>query len=229
LRNRVLWLLAFCGLSIASVVAQTSAAQTSGQKNYPQFNFNVGGGFGMGRGVVGSFVGNSYFGVAGAGMNFSRMFGFNAEYMYYDLPIRTSVRNDQGLNDTTGSLSAISLDGIVRPPGHLGKLRFYGIFGVGFYRRSVTSSNTGDLLGAFCQPSWVWWDIVCTGVPPSVQTDQHLGSFSKIAGGYNYGGGVTYPLNHFHKAKVYVEYRYHKAYQSDVQTIVWPITVGLRW
>jgi hypothetical protein len=32
-----------------------------------------------------------------------------------------------------------------------------------------------------------------------------------------------------HDAKLYAEFRYHKAYHSDVETIVWPITVGLRW
>ena len=226
MRNLTLWLLAFCGLFIASAVAQSD-----GQRNFPRFNFNVGGGLGIGRGAVGSFVGNSYFGVAGAGMNFSRMFGFNAEYMYYDLPIRQSVAQSQNLNDTSGSLTAISLNGIVRPPGHLGPLRPYGIFGVGFYRRTVTSSVQQFPPLAFCQPAWIWWDIVCTGSPPQTPAGQYqnVGSFSKDAGGYNFGGGLTYRMNHFHNAKWFVEYRYHKAYHSDVQTIVWPVTVGLRW
>ena len=163
-------------------------------------------------------------------MNLNRMFGFNAEYMYYDLPIRTSVRNSQGLGDTSGSLNAISLDGIVRPPIHWGRWGAYGIFGVGFYRRSMTSS-TGPLpAGATCQPAWIWWDIQCSNSnPPGALPGQTLGSFSKIAGGYNYGGGLTYRLHHFHDAKLYVEYRHHKAYQSDVETTVWPIAVGLRW
>jgi len=222
LRNRTFWVLAFFGLSIASALAQTG-----GQRDFSRLNFNVGGGLGIGRGDVGSFVGNSYFGVAGAGMNFSRMFGFNAEYMYYDLGIRPSVSQPQGLQDTTGSLNAISLNGIVRPPLHWGRLGLYGIFGVGFYRRSVTSS-TGDVSNAFCQPSWVWWDIQCDFRGRALP-GQKLGSFSKDAGGYNYGGGLTYRLRRFHDAKLYVEYRYHKAYHSDVQTIVWPLTVGLRW
>ena len=59
--------------------------------------------------------------------------------------------------------------------------------------------------------------------------EQNLGSLSKIAGGYNWGGGVTYSLGRWHHAKVYGEFRYHKAYQSDVETVVWPLTVGLRW
>ena len=42
-----------------------------------------------------------------------------------------------------------------------------------------------------------------------------MSSNSKIAGGFNYGGGVTYRLNHLHNSKLYLEYRYHRAYQSD--------------
>jgi hypothetical protein len=60
-------------------------------------------------------------------------------------------------------------------------------------------------------------------------TPQTISSFSKDAGGFNYGGGITYRLNHLHHSKLYIEYRYHRAYQSDGQTIVSPITVELRW
>ena len=113
-----------------------------------------------------------------------------------------------------------------RAPFHLGRWGAYGILGVGFYHRSV-SSTTGSISNATCQPSWIWWDIKC--VNGQAVAGQSLSSFTKDAGGYNYGGGLTYRLNHLHDAKLYAEFRYHKAYHSDVETIVWPITVGLRW
>ncbi len=56
-----------------------------------------------------------------------------------------------------------------------------------------------------------------------------MSSNSKVAGGFNYGGGLTYRLNHLHNAKLYLEWRYHRAYQSDGKTIVMPVTVGFRW
>lgn len=218
--KRTLWLLAFWGLSITLGMAQS---------NVPQFNFNLGGGFGIGRGDVGGFVGNSPFGVAGAGLNFTRMFGFNAEYMYYDLPLRPSVANSQSLPGGGGSLQAISLDGLVRPPVHVGRFRVYGIFGVGFYDRRVSAQRETLIPGTVCQPAWTaWWGITCVNGFIQNQS-QTLSSFSKIAGGYNYGGGITYQLNHLHNAKLYFEYRHHKAYQSDAASVVWPITVGLRW
>ena len=82
---------------------------------------------------VASYVGNSYFEVAGAGMNFSRMFGVDAEYMYYDLGFRPSVIRSEP--DTPKRKYAVDKPGRHRqraPP--YGKLGAYGIFGIGFYR-----------------------------------------------------------------------------------------------
>jgi hypothetical protein len=62
-----------------------------------------------------------------------------------------------------------------------------------------------------------------------VSPQQNLSSFSKDAGGFNAGGGITYRLNHLHRAKVYLEARYHRAYHSDKQTTFIPVAVGLRW
>jgi hypothetical protein len=56
-----------------------------------------------------------------------------------------------------------------------------------------------------------------------------MSSNTKDAGGFNFGGGLNYRLNRLHDSRVYLEYRYHRAYQSDGKTIVMPITVGLRW
>jgi Outer membrane protein beta-barrel domain len=215
----------FFGLVVASAWAQSDE-----QPKFPRYNFNVGGGLGIGQGVVANFVGNSFQATGGAGMNFNRIFGFSGEYMYYNLNLRPYVRNSQNLPNATGSMSSASLNGLVRSPYHLGRFGTYGIFGVGFFRRTETTHQFLQV-GTICQPAYVWWDVYCTGNPLSVQNPAGvtLSSFSKIAGGYNYGGGITYNLNRWHRAKVYAEWRHQKAYHSDVQTVVWPVTVGLRW
>ncbi|HYW36548.1 MAG TPA: outer membrane beta-barrel protein [Terriglobales bacterium] len=215
--NRILLLFAFCGL----------IASASAQSNFNRFSFTFGGGLGIGRDDVAKFVGNSFTGVVGGGMNFSRRFGVDAEYMYYDLGLRHSVSQSQGLPNASGQMQSVSLDGIVNAPIHVGKWGAYGIFGVGFYQRSVSARSQTLEPGTICQPAWIWWDPICTN--GTIRTQQTLSSFSKVAGGFNYGGGVTHPLNHLHHAKLYIEGRYHRAYQSDVKTIVLPITVGLRW
>lgn len=230
MRNRWLGVLVFLGVSAASSVAQFDS-----NVKFPHLNFNVGTGYAVGRGDVGSFVGNApfTFAVGGAGLDFNRLLGFSGEYMYYDLTPRRSVSDGQNLGNATGALHSASLNGIIRSPVSLGRYHAYGILGVGFYDRRV-SSNTGLIAaGSIYQPAWVWWDINHYFNPADgldhTRMNQTMGFNSKIAGGYNFGGGITYPLNHLHNASVYAEFRYHKAYQSDVQTIVWPITVGLRW
>jgi hypothetical protein len=218
LRNRILFLLVFCGLI-------TSA---SAQSDFNRFNFTVGGGLGIGRGEVANFVGNSYHGVVGGGMNFSRMFGVDAEYMYYDLGLRPSVSLNQSLNGASGNMQSVSLDGIINVPRHYGKLGAYGIFGVGFYRRSVSATKELLPFDATCRDAWArWWGIMCPN--GQVQPQQTLSSYSKDAGGFNVGGGVTYRLSRLYNTKLFVEGRYHRAYHSDGKTIVFPITVGLRW
>jgi hypothetical protein len=202
-------------------------ASASAQSDFNRFNFNVGGGLGIGRTYVSAFVGNSYHGVAGGGINFSRMFGVDAEYMYYDLGLRPSVIRNQTLPDASGNLQSISVNGIINVPRHFNKLGAYGILGVGFYRRSVSARTQLLTPGTICQDAWVrWWDISCTN--GAIHSTQTLSSNTKDAGGFNYGGGITYPLNRLH-SKLYLEARYHRAYQSDAKTIVIPITVGLRW
>ena len=220
MRNRILFLLAFCGL----------IASASAQSNFNRYNFTAGAGLGIGRDEVAAFVGNSGEVVLGGGMNFTRMFGADAEYMYYDLSLRPSVIQGQSLNDASGRLQSFSLDGIVNVPRHLRKLGAYGIFGIGYYQRSVSATSLLLQPGTICQSAWIrWWGINCLGIPPAITTPQTLSSFSRGAGGFNYGGGLTYPLNHLHNSKLYIEWRYHRAYQADGQTIVMPITVGLRW
>jgi hypothetical protein len=217
LSNRILSLLVFCGL----------IASASAQSNFNRFNFTVGGGLGIGRGDVNSFVGKSYQGVAGGGVNFNRMFGVDAEYMYYDLGFKPSVIQSQSLPGQRGNMQSISLDGIVTVPRHFGKWSAYGIFGVGFYRRSVSANSQFIGSNTIYEPAWKWWDLKRDVNGKLIS--QTISSNSKDAGGFNYGGGVTYRFNHFPHAKVFIEGRYHRAYHSDGQTIVMPITVGLRW
>ena len=218
MRNRILFLLVFCGLI-------TSA---SAQSDFNRFNFTAGGGLGIGRDDVARFVGNSYHGVVGGGVNFSRMFGVDAEYMYYGLGFRPGVELSQSLTDQSGNMQSISLDGIVNVPRHFGKLGAYGIFGVGFYRRSVSIPSRSFQSGTQYQPAWRWWDIK-RDVDGNIIIPQTMSSNTKDAGGFNFGGGVTYRLSRLYNTKLFIEGRYHRAYHSDGQTSVLPITVGLRW
>ena len=218
MRIRILFLLVFCGL-----IASFASAQSS----FSHYNFTAGAGIGIGRGDVSQFVGTSFNGVVGAGWNFNRIFGVDGEYMYYDLGFKPSVIESQSLPGQSGHMQSFSIDGIVNVPRHIGNWGAYGIFGVGFYDRTVSARHQLLSPGALCQPAWAWWDLTCFN--GAITFPQPLASNTKIAGGYNYGGGITYRTNHFRNAKLFVEIRYHKAYDSDVETSFFPITVGMRW
>jgi opacity protein-like surface antigen len=216
LSKRTLSLLVFCGLGIATAAAQ----------NFNRFTVNVGGGFGAGLGDAGKFTHTSFHGVAGAGVNFSRMFGIKAEYMYYNLALKDSVIQQQFLlPGAHGNLQSATLNGVFNFPWQ-GRWGFYGIAGAGGYQRTVEERSRVLQTGAVCQPIWIlWWGITC--VNNQVATEQTLSSHTVGAAGYNFGGGVTYRFSH--RAKLYVEGRYHRANTSRSPTKVFPVTVGLRW
>lgn len=215
--RRILSLVALSVLLIGVAPAQ----------QFNRFNFNVGGGVGGGLGDVGKFTGKSYQGGAGAGVNFNRLFGVNAEYMYYNLSFKESVITDQFLpHDAGGRLQSMTLNGIFTFPTH-GKWGVYAIAGVGFYRRSVEASNDVLVKGTRFQPVYALWGITHS-TDNFITETQTLSSRTVSAAGYNFGGGLTYRVP-FHHAQVYVEGRYHRANTDDLHTSVFPVSFGLRW
>ena len=216
--RRILSTVVFCVFLIVPSLAQT---------NFNRYNFNVGGGFAIGRGDVDKFTGTSFNGVAGGGWNFNRFLGVKAEYMYYNLGFNDGVKRDQGLQGADGSLQSLTLNGVAnfRLPGRWG---VYGIGGFGIYRRAVSAPSTFLAAGTVCQPAWIWWSIKCDNFG-LVSPDQTLSSHTSYAGGYNFGGGLTYRLPVLHHASVFAEGRYHHSYTGASETSVFPVTFGLRW
>lgn len=199
----------------------------SAQSIFSGLTYSFGGGRGIGKDDVAAFVGSSPQAEVGIGKNFNRLFSADVEYMYYDLPFRSSVKQYQFLAHQSGRMQSVSVDGIVNVPRHIHKWGAYGIFGIGFYDREVSVPRQLLAFNTQYEPAYRWWDLQ-TNILGQI-TQQYMSSNSKVAGGFNYGGAVTHPLNHLHNANLFIEFRYHRAYQSDGQTIVMPITVGLRW
>jgi hypothetical protein len=212
-------------------------ASASAQSTTDRYTYDIGMGRGIGRGDVASFVGDSLQFNAGAGINFTtfhHMFGADAEYMYYSLPFRSSILKN-GMADAKAHMQSLSFDGIVNVPRHIHKLGAYGIFGLGFYDRSVSLPRSQTLVEYTPYlPVYEWWDVKVNSLGQVV--DQTISSHTKIAAGFNYGGGLTYRLGDT-RAKLYIEWRYHRAYTHDIanlgaspaKTIVMPVTVGVRW
>jgi opacity protein-like surface antigen len=219
LSKRIFLLLSFCALAITAA---------SAQKKLPLFTFNAGGGPGINRGAINSYTNSSYHGVVGGGVNFSRLFSLNAEYMYYNLPFQSALTHaPQGVPGATANVQAATLNLIVNAPLH-SRWGVYGIAGFGGYRRAVSADKTLLLNGTACQNVYVFWNVLCTTSSPiEVKGDQTISSRITSVGGYNYGGGVSYRVGH--RLKIYGEARYHRTNNRDIRTQVFPITFGIRW
>ncbi|HET7871478.1 MAG TPA: outer membrane beta-barrel protein [Terriglobales bacterium] len=214
MRN-VLATLALLVLACACTVAQEA----------PKFNFNIGGGPTWPVQSISDFATMSGNFVVGGGINLSKVFGVNAEYMYNNLPPKQGIVALTNATDGNARLQSVTGNLILHAP-EKSKLGGYAIGGTGWYHRSWDLTNPALTVGTVCLPSYVWWGIACTN--GLVSTNVTVASGSDNAIGWNIGGGLTYRLGESH-AKFYTELRYHVAYTKGVNTDVLPWTFGIRF
>lgn len=190
-----------------------------------KYNFNIGAGPGFPLGMTGDFASTSYNFVAGAGPNLLPHLKMNAEFMFQGLPIHQSIVDQIGVSKVKGRLYSLTGNFIV---GHSigGGKSAYLIGGGGWYRRTVEAQQTVLQAGEKCAPIWVWWNVEC--VNGIFLTDTTIGSSTSSAGGFNAGGGLAFRLGESN-ANFYAEVRYHRAFTRNLDTIVLPITFGIRW
>jgi hypothetical protein len=195
------------------------------QSEASKFNLNIGGGFGLPQGQFSNIVNTGGTFQVGGGMNLGRMFGTNVEYMFQDLPPKSSIIALTGAPGGSARSNSVTLNFLVHSPEahHAG---FYAIAGGGWYHRSWQLTTPTLSIGSVCLPSYGFWGVVCTN--GLVSSDATIASGSSNAGGWNAGAGITYRLKESH-VKFYTEARYHAAYQNLVTTRILPVTFGLRW
>jgi Outer membrane protein beta-barrel domain len=194
------------------------------QYEVPRFNFNIGGGIGFPLSSTSDFVNEGANFVIGAGPNFARAFGMNAEFMWHDLPVKRGVINELRVPDASARVYSVTINGILRVPTH-GHLGIYGIGGGGWYHRSGEATAPALVPGTVCPSFWVWWGECVNGLWPG---NVVLGSSSSDAVGGNIGAGLTLGLGEG-SLKFYTELRYHHASHNKVSTDILPLTFGLRW
>ncbi len=188
------------------------------------FNFNFGGGPGFPLGKTADFAHTSYNFVVGGGPNLISHVKLNAEFMFEGLPVQHSIIKQLGLSNVKGRLYSLTTNVLIGSSigGHKAA---YLIGGGGLYRRTMIAKKTVLGVGEVCEPWW-WWDAQCVnGITTSEVT---VGSRSSSAGGFNAGGGLTFPLGDS-TANFYFEVRYHHAFTKNVETTVIPLTFGFRW
>ena len=196
-----------------------------GQDEAPKYTFNIGGGFGVPQSSVSDFANMGGNFVIGAGANTRRGVGFNAEFMWQDLPPKSEIVALTGAPDGAARMYSVTGNLLLHSneAHHAG---VYGIGGIGWYHRSWELTRPSIAIGSACLPSYAWWGVVCTN--GLVSSNTVLASGSSDGFGWNIGAGLTYRLGESH-AKIYTEARFHYAYHSGINTRVLPVVFGLRW
>jgi hypothetical protein len=191
------------------------------------FNFNFGGGPGFPLSKTDNFTNTSYNLVVGGGPNIRTHVKLNFEFMFHGLPVEKSVVQQLGVSDVKGRLYSISTNLILGTSfGGWGSKTAYLIGGGGWYRRTLEAKETVLQAGSVCAPVWIWWNVECVdGIFP---TDVTVGSRTSSAAGFNVGGGLAFRLGDS-GANFYTEVRYHQAFTRNIDTVVLPLTFGIRW
>lgn len=191
------------------------------------YNFNFGGGPGFPLSTTSNLAGISYNFVVGGGPNLSSHVKMNLEFMFHGIPPHQSVIDQLGLADVKGRLYSLSANLLAGTSVGDGK-SVYVIGGGGWYRRTLEAKQTVIQAGEVCSPYWEWWDVQCgNGI---FVTEMTVGSRTSSAPGFNVGGGVTIRLGDSDSpANFYVEVRYHHAFTRNFDTVVLPVTLGIRF
>jgi hypothetical protein len=192
--------------------------------DYRNWNFNLGVGASLVNGTTKTFVKNGGpEGEAGVARNFSKYFGFRADFMWANLPLRDSALQLAQAPGANSHVYAFMLDPIINIPV-TSKYSGYLLFGPGFFHRSGKLDSSTVVLGSPCNAFWNWWGTCYAG---SVPLNRNYLSENQNSLGLNLGGGVVRKWRG--NKELYAEFRYlHGSHNNDT-TALRPITIGIRW
>ena len=191
---------------------------------YRNWTFNVGGGANLPTGTTQTFVKGGG-GVAGAGVarNFSKYFGFRLDFLWADLPLRTSALQLAQAPGASNHAYSLMLDPIFNIPVTK-KYSGYFVIGPGFYHRSGKLDSSTFVPGSACNAFYTWWGNCFNG---SLPLNGKFLNESQNEIGINFGGGVARKVRG--NLEIYGEVRYLHGKHNNVTTDLRPITIGIRW
>lgn len=185
------------------------------------FTLNIGGGLTT---ITGREAGRLDHGgnlQVGAGYNFNRFFGITGNFTFNQLGITGAQLLRLNVPDGNARVYSFTLDPTLRLP--LGQnWNVYVLAGGGYLRRTVEFTQPTAAATLVFDP---WWGYIG---PALVPVNQVLGSVTSNAGVYDVGAGVNVPLP-LPRLHLFVESRYFHGFTEKSNTIIVPITVGLRW
>jgi opacity protein-like surface antigen len=199
-------------------VLATLPAGASAQ-DVKRVNVSFGGGFTIPNSEVRDHLGDGYNFNAGVQVNVTPVIGIEGLYSFNGLgqkrisipvagipgadPTPTDFFGDMNMQYGTGSV-------VIQTPE--GKIRPYGLVGMGVYYRpiKVTTPGVGFVPG-YCDP---WWYVCVPG--GFVPVENIVGDRSSTDFGMDFGGGV-------HFGAIYAEIRYHYIWGPTIEPQVNPL------
>lgn len=193
-------------------------------KEFRNWNFNVGGGGSLTNGTTQKYVrGGGIIGAAGVARNYSKYFGFRADFQWDNLPLRNSALQLAQAPGATSQVYTFTLDPIISLP-FTKEWSGYIVGGPGYMLRTGKLDSSTVIPGAGCNGFWDWWGTCFAG---SIPVNKDYLSTSQSEFGLNFGGGLARRITS--RFELYGEFRYLHGSGSGHTTDLRPITVGLRW
>lgn len=195
-------------------------------KQFDNWSFNVGGGASFTTGTTRQFArGGGGVAAAGVARNYSKYFGFRADFQFDNLPLRPSALGPQGAQASGATSHAYVL--MVDPIINIPVTKLWGGYIVGgpsFLRRSGKLDSSTAIPGSHCSPFFNWWGTCFAG---SLPLNKNFLKENDNEFGLNVGGGITRKLTP--RFELYGEARIIHGSRSGRSTDIRPITIGLRW
>src|SRR5262245_823118 len=196
--------------------ALLAASPVAAQDEKP-IEFNIGGGFTGVYGAASDRIGNAGMFAAGLIFHVNPVFAVQTEYGWngfkqkqLQLDVFPQPLQEGGVPTdffADGNMQYLDFNGMFTPHTS-GKVKPYGVAGIGYYHRPVQISTPGVGFVTVCDPFW----YVC--FPDLVSVDQVVGSRSSNDFGMNFGGGVNFRMAEH--ASIYFEVRYHYIWGPEV-------------
>jgi hypothetical protein len=193
-------------------------------REYKKWSFNVGGGASLTNGTTKTYVrGGGGIGAAGVARNYSKYFGFRADFQFDNLPLRSSALQLAQSPGATSHVYSFMLDPIINLP--VTKLwGGYLLAGPSFYHRTGELDHSTAIPGSACNGFWSWWGTCFNG---SLPLARGFLKANQNEFGENFGVGITRKIRP--DIEIYAEFRYLHGKNNNITTDLRPITIGVRW
>jgi Outer membrane protein beta-barrel domain len=197
--------------SLVLLCPQTTAAQG-------RWAFKVAGGYNVPTGDYSTFLEGSFQGQVGVTIfPAAGKFGVSAEFNNSWNNVEDSFLVPLGIPDAKGYLYSFTLNGVFAPGRGSGKrVGVYLVGGGGLYNRTVDFYGYQTVV-----PIDPWWESV------AVPAGTVLTSFTDTAFGVNGGAGVAFLLKG--GGSIFLEGRYHYAWNEQVDSQTLPIVLGFTY